>query len=83
MSNKEIEDYNYDFIDYNYWKLYDIDPLWYCIKDEQYKCIREAFKCLDDNSKNLLDFIIIRRLQLNNIDIDIDKYLDKLRYEYL
>ena len=85
MNKNEIinEEYDYDFLDYDYWRVYDIDPLWYCMLDEQYNCIRKAFECLDDNSKNLLDYFIIRKLSLNNIDIDIDKYLDELRYNYL
>lgn len=85
MSKQEIikEEYDYEFLDHEYWKSYNIDPLWFCIINEQFDCIRDAFDSLDENSKNILNYFVIRRLKLNNIDIDLDKYLDELRYNYL
>ena len=80
IANKE---YNYDFLDHKYFKSYNINPLLFCIINEQFECIRRAFNSLDDDSKNILYYYIIRRLSLDNINVDLDKYLDKLRYKYL
>lgn len=77
------EEYDFEFLDYDYWHSYNINPLWYCIINEQFNCIRKAFNNLDENAKNVLDYYFIRRLRLPNIDLDLDKYIDQLRYNYL
>ncbi|MBQ8892717.1 MAG: hypothetical protein IJ068_07650 [Bacilli bacterium] len=77
------EKYTYDFLDHKYFKSYNVNPLYFCIINEQFECIRKAFNSLDDDSKNVLDYYIIRRLSLDNINVNLDKYLDKLRYRYL
>ena len=74
---------DYGFLDYKYWGSYNINPLTFYIINEQFECIRRAFYSLNEDSKNILDYYIIQRLELYNIDIDLDKYLNELRYKYL
>ena len=80
---RDNNNYNYEFLDYKYWGSYNINPLTFCIINEQFECIRRAFYSLNEDSKNILDYFIIQRLELYNIDIDLDKYLKELKYKYL
>ena len=76
-------EYNYDFLDHDFWYSYNVNPFWYCLINEQFKCIRKAFNDLDEDSKNVLDYFVIRRLKSPNINIDINRYIEKLRQKYL
>ena len=78
-----IEDYNYGFIDYKYYGEYSKDPLYILMINEQYETLRKSFYDLEDDIKNILDYFVIQRNKLENIDLNIDKYICKLKNLYL
>jgi len=73
----------YDFLDYDYYGEYNFDPLYILLINEQFKYIRESFYQLDNDTKNILNYFVIQREDFNNLDLNIDKYIRKLRKKYL
>ena len=51
--------------------------------NEQYDILRNSFYDLDENSKNILDYFVIQRNENEKIDVNIDKYVQELKYKYL
>lgn len=78
-----IEEYDYGFLDYDYYGEYNNDPLYILMINEQYDVLRKTFYDLEDNSKNILDYFVIQRNKNENIDINIDKYIQELKHNYL
>lgn len=77
-----IEEYDYGFLDYDYYGIYSHDPLYVLMINEQFRILRESFYSLDENTKNILDYFVIRRKLSDNIDVDIDKYTETLKKAY-
>ena len=82
MKKIEKDEYDYDFLDYEYWKCYNINPFWHHLINEQFEAIRKAFRSLDENTKNILDCFIIRKIKINNVEVDMDKYIEELKRAY-
>lgn len=76
-------DNNYEFIDYKYYGLEKYDPLTVLIINEQFEIMRKSFYNLDENIQNILNYFIIERNSSNFVDVDIDKYLNELKYIYI
>ena len=74
---------NYGFIDYKYYGLEKYDPLTVLMINEQFEIMRKSFYNLDENIQNILNYFIIERNSSNFIDVDIDKYLNELKYIYI
>lgn len=74
---------NYGFIDYKYYGLEKYDPLTVLMINEQFEIMRKSFYSLDENIQNILNYFIIERNSSNFIDVDIDKYLNELKYIYI
>lgn len=77
------EEYDYGFLDYDYYGVYKHDPLYVVMINEQFRLLREAFYKLDNNTKYILDYFIIQRQCPNHIEVDIDKYIKQLKKSYL
>ncbi len=77
------EEYDYGFLDYDYYGEYNNDPLYILMINEQYDILRNSFYDLDENSKNILDYFVIQRNENEKIDVNIDKYVQELKYKYL
>lgn len=76
-------DNNYGFIDYKYYGLEKYDPLTVLMINEQFEIMRKSFYSLDENIQNILNYFIIERNSSNFVDVDIDKYLNELKYIYI
>ena len=74
---------NYGFIEYKYYGLEKYDPLTVLMINEQFEIMRKSFYNLDENIQNILNYFIIERNSSNFIDVDIDKYLNELKYIYI
>lgn len=74
---------NYGFIDYKYYGLEKYDPLTVLMINEQFEIMRKSFYSLDENIQNILNYFIIERNSSNFVDVDIDKYLNELKYIYI
>ena len=75
-------DRDYGFLDGDYWKHFNDDPLMHVMINEQFENIRKAFLSLDENAKNILDCFIIKKLHLNNVEVNVDKYIKMLENRY-
>lgn len=75
------QEYDYGFLDYDYYGEYNHDPLYILIVNEQFKILRNSFHQLDDETKNIIDYFIIQRQSGDNIDID--NHIKRLKNEYL
>ena len=78
-----IEEYDYGFLDYDYYGEYNNDPLYILMINEQYDVLRKTFYDLEDNSKNILDYFVIQRNENENKDVNIEKYIQELKHSYL
>lgn len=76
------DEFNYGFLDYDYYDEYNHDPLYVLIINEQLKMLRNSFYLLDNDTKNVLDYFIIQRKNDDYIDVDIDNYIDRLKNIY-
>lgn len=83
LNGGSMVDNNYEFIDYKYYGLEKYDPLTVLIINEQFEIMRKSFYSLDENIQNILNYFIIERNSSNFIDVDIDKYLNELKYIYI
>lgn len=83
LNGGSMVDNNYEFIDYKYYGLEKYDPLTVLIINEQFEIMRKSFYNLDENIQNILNYFIIERNSSNFVDVDIDKYLNELKYIYI
>ena len=83
LNGGSMVDNNYGFIDYKYYGLEKYDPLTVLMINEQFEIMRKSFYSLDENIQNILNYFIIERNSSNFVDVDIDKYLNELKYIYI
>jgi len=74
---------DFGFLDYDYYGVYYHDPLYVLMINEQFEVLRKSFYCLDEDTQNILDYFIIQRNDVDNIDMDIDKYINNLKRTFL
>ena len=75
-------EYDFGFLDYDYYGEDHNDPLYILMINEQFEVLRNSFNELDENTKNILDYFIIQREDNQDIEVDIDKYIEELKSKY-
>lgn len=75
-------DYDFRFLDYDYYGEDYNDPLYILMINEQFEVLRNSFNELEDNTKNILDYFVIQREDNNDVEVDIDKYILELKSKY-
>ena len=75
-------EYDFGFLDYDYYGEDHNDPLYILMLNEQFDVLRNSFNELDENTKNILDYFIIQRENNDILDVDIDKYIEELKRKY-
>lgn len=75
-------EYDFGFLDYDYYGEDHNDPLYILMINEQFEVLRNSFNELDENTKNILDYFIIQREDNQDIEVDIDKYIEELKNKY-
>lgn len=78
-----VEEYDYGFLDYDYYGEYGNDPLFILMINEQFDILRKSFYELDTSTKAILDYFIIQRNSLDNLEINADECICKLKEKYL
>ena len=75
-------EYNFGFLDGDFWRHFNDDPLMHVLINEQFEVVRRAFLSLDKNTQNILDYFIIRKLNYEGIEVDLKKYIKRLANRY-